>query len=481
MNMLINIAFTVLVLVVFINKGLNEVYARVNCDITPNAPICNPKDPCDKEPTLHECNTNPQGIPKPNPINGLEQGVDRWGGDYRRIELTLSDPMVCQAECVLDSSCKAFSYVKPKYQVKNPVCYLKNTVPEPAKNFCCVSGLRSAQAIGKDMETDVDRLGMDYRSIQLPNPDPVLCQAECTRDISCKTFTYVKPGIKGPNAMCYLKNGVPMRSSNSCCISGFPLSEYPQLLRVAVFNMNNPGLRNLPIDERMDTLRRWGSRIFANADIVILSELGTPSSNFWHWWDESYLKTLSESSGLFYRYAAFTLDPTWPEMGILSRYPFDSKDAYDIPEGRRIVDVTTRIHGKPIRILGAHFTPSGDAWSPTSPKIESVRKVQDLIANENGLLLFGGDLNTCPPSVAPDGCWGQGAVGHEYDLLTKESGFIDSCKEMLECNNWRREFLFIDYLFFRGGFRVKNIEFTTPADLASPSDHPSFIVTLELL
>ena len=70
------------------------------------------------------------------------------------------------------------------------------------------------------LERDVDRFGMDYRHIKLPAADPLLCQSECAGDAGCKSFTYVKPGLHGPGAVCYLKNGEPNPTPNNCCISG---------------------------------------------------------------------------------------------------------------------------------------------------------------------------------------------------------------------------------------------------------------------
>ena len=62
---------------------------------------------------------------------------------------------------------------------------------------------------------------MDYRRIDLPAADPLLCQSECLGDAACKTFTYVKPSLHGPSAVCYLKSGAPSPTPNSCCVSGF--------------------------------------------------------------------------------------------------------------------------------------------------------------------------------------------------------------------------------------------------------------------
>jgi hypothetical protein len=73
---------------------------------------------------------------------------------------------------------------------------------------------------GGDLEYDTDRPGQDYRNFDLPAARPQLCQAECGADPKCKAFTYVKPGVQGSSARCWLKSGVPAAGRSSCCVSG---------------------------------------------------------------------------------------------------------------------------------------------------------------------------------------------------------------------------------------------------------------------
>jgi hypothetical protein len=69
-------------------------------------------------------------------------------------------------------------------------------------------------------EQDIDRPGEDYKYFDLYAPDYRLCMQACENDPKCKAYTYVKPGIQGPNARCWLKMSVPPARSNPCCISG---------------------------------------------------------------------------------------------------------------------------------------------------------------------------------------------------------------------------------------------------------------------
>jgi hypothetical protein len=69
-------------------------------------------------------------------------------------------------------------------------------------------------------ESNVDRPGADLKSIELQQARPGLCRKACDEEAQCRAYTYVKPGVQGPRARCYLKSSVPPAVSNTCCISG---------------------------------------------------------------------------------------------------------------------------------------------------------------------------------------------------------------------------------------------------------------------
>lgn len=94
--------------------------------------------------------------------------------------------------------------------------------PLPAPTLLNDSSSREHAAIrsGFDFEPDTDRPGKDYKNVDLSAPDPNLCRQECIGDPKCKAFTYVKPGIQGAKARCWLKHGVPQAKISSCCVSG---------------------------------------------------------------------------------------------------------------------------------------------------------------------------------------------------------------------------------------------------------------------
>jgi hypothetical protein len=69
-------------------------------------------------------------------------------------------------------------------------------------------------------EPGFDRTGGDYASLAIPRPRPRLCQDACLRDDHCLAWTFVRPGILGPMAICWFKNPIPATRPSDCCVSG---------------------------------------------------------------------------------------------------------------------------------------------------------------------------------------------------------------------------------------------------------------------
>jgi 1-phosphatidylinositol phosphodiesterase len=252
--------------------------------------------------------------PPAYPASSLEWNVDRPGSDYRSFELATPSPETCQATCMNEAACVAFTHVSPGVQGPNARCLLKNAVPPAQPAACCVSGTKytsapppaapppagpppppqaswqgtpttpppaapppaaappppgwqgapttpppapppaapppppgwqgtpttpppappppppsgwqgkpttppPAPAAGQ-WEPQTDRPGSDYRSFDLRAPRPETCRDTCWSDPQCRAFTYVRPGVQGPNARCALKNVVPPARPADCCLSG---------------------------------------------------------------------------------------------------------------------------------------------------------------------------------------------------------------------------------------------------------------------
>ena len=70
------------------------------------------------------------------------------------------------------------------------------------------------------LETNIDRPGYDYHYFNLAQPSPDQCRDACNKDLMCRAFTYVHPGLQTAQAGCYLKWTVPKSFANGCCVSG---------------------------------------------------------------------------------------------------------------------------------------------------------------------------------------------------------------------------------------------------------------------
>jgi hypothetical protein len=154
----------------------------------------------------------------------LERNTDRPGLDYRSLDIPPREPgsqslwgpeTDCQLDCQFDRICRAWTYVNPGIQGPNARCWLKNAIPAAQGRDCCTSGV-----VTREFEQDTDRPGNDYTNFNLLTPDPNACETRCSNDAQCQAWTYVNPGIQGPNARCWLKNDVPAAQGSNCCISG---------------------------------------------------------------------------------------------------------------------------------------------------------------------------------------------------------------------------------------------------------------------
>jgi hypothetical protein len=82
---------------------------------------------------------------------------------------------------------------------------------------CGMSGPASAQ--GETFSPNTDRPGNDFRNITI-NGNAEACLRLCNRESRCRAWTFVKAGIQGRSARCFLKNPIPNAVPNPCCTSG---------------------------------------------------------------------------------------------------------------------------------------------------------------------------------------------------------------------------------------------------------------------
>lgn len=78
----------------------------------------------------------------------------------------------------------------------------------------------TAHASGAGWEGGINRPGGDYTSSDLVADNPALCQSECNLSPQCKAWTFVKSGVQGPKAKCWLKSTVPAPVTDPNCVSG---------------------------------------------------------------------------------------------------------------------------------------------------------------------------------------------------------------------------------------------------------------------
>jgi len=78
----------------------------------------------------------------------------------------------------------------------------------------------TATAKMSEREHDKDRYGGDYRYFDVNTDHIEDCEGACKADAQCLAWTYVKPGIQRPHAICCMKSVIPAISDNACCVSG---------------------------------------------------------------------------------------------------------------------------------------------------------------------------------------------------------------------------------------------------------------------
>ena len=153
----------------------------------------------------------------------LEENVDRPGLDFQNFDVNPPVPGQfggtvdsCRIACEQNATCKAWTHVAPGLQGPKARCWLKNAIPSPVANNCCVSGVPM-----RAFEPSVDRPTGDFKNFDLSSADPNQCSSACSAEGNrCKAWTFVRPGVQGPNARCWLKEAVPPAFTNDCCVSG---------------------------------------------------------------------------------------------------------------------------------------------------------------------------------------------------------------------------------------------------------------------
>ncbi|VAV99849.1 hypothetical protein MNBD_ALPHA06-759 [hydrothermal vent metagenome] len=79
-----------------------------------------------------------------------------------------------------------------------------------------IAGTSQAQML----ESNFERAGATYMRGEINAGGPEACWSLCARDNRCKAWTWERPGVAGPRAICSLKAAVTPGRFSPCCVSG---------------------------------------------------------------------------------------------------------------------------------------------------------------------------------------------------------------------------------------------------------------------
>lgn len=82
-----------------------------------------------------------------------------------------------------------------------------------------ISGMVATSDVAQ-AQTRFDRPGSDYARLNIRSGDPAECALRCERDRRCRAWSFSYPISRREGAVCALKNAVPDRIENTCCVSG---------------------------------------------------------------------------------------------------------------------------------------------------------------------------------------------------------------------------------------------------------------------
>jgi hypothetical protein len=88
---------------------------------------------------------------------------------------------------------------------------------------CCLTSaflLAVHAAQPAQAQTNFDRPGGDYQNAPVASGDPADCALTCERDRRCRAWSFSYPTDIASSAVCWLKNSVPARVQDNCCVSG---------------------------------------------------------------------------------------------------------------------------------------------------------------------------------------------------------------------------------------------------------------------
>ncbi len=78
----------------------------------------------------------------------VEPDVDRPGSDFKILWLR-GGLEACQEACAQNPVCKSYTYVRGDISGRIEGCWLKDAVPAPVRDGCCVSGVKTGETVSR--------------------------------------------------------------------------------------------------------------------------------------------------------------------------------------------------------------------------------------------------------------------------------------------------------------------------------------------
>jgi hypothetical protein len=331
------------------------------------------------------------------------------GSDFNDFDVPTGGWRSCQAACAEDDNCRAHTYVKSTDVSAGGHCWLKDAQPARRDAECCDSGAKlpadDAMNIGKG---DFDLPGNDYLRVIPRSANHTgrvsMCRKACGADPACLAYTYVKPGVQGNDAACWLKGRVPVsgRTSN-CCSSGTRKAEFigkpaPNYVPpILYFSPRDPQRtirgRTFPADMPAPRFPPAGYRGCSNAEIAaieaawalahhhvwraqqVMQHINVSDRRRTEFWNHGFVSTMKDGSG--YDYA------NWSPRGWFGRY-----EPRRFRLSRRAVDKAWKE-----RFLGGIV---GDGFSPIGVWCRLDTGVAPCTGNRRGAHTGVGAVDICP-------------------------------------------------------------------------------------
>lgn len=128
-------------------------------------------------------------------------------------------------------------------------------------------------------ELSTDRPGSDYRWFVPSDPTSDVCKMACEAEGNCKAWTFVRPGVQGAEARCWLKTDVPAARPSTCCTSGVVLRPKPEPVRPGEKPFDLPTFRGF----RVDRCLNFSSQCEEPAATAFCKLQGYVAAERWAW------------------------------------------------------------------------------------------------------------------------------------------------------------------------------------------------------